>query len=208
MHTLVICMVYMILYVRPVSSVEEILTLDVQRKVYAAALSPATQVIWSTSGNDIVSWTAAGHVGDNLTGHTASVLALALSTNGWRLLSAGEDRTMILWDLHNGTKLQTFANHSAEVTSVAFLADHLVASGSADGTVNLWNASGDWVQTLRHPPGVRALAASPAGDVLVSVGGDATAHVWAVPSSSGLPQFNLTGQTQAPVAAVAYSADG
>eukprot|EP00668_Euglena_longa_P004884 GGOE01005723.1.p1 GENE.GGOE01005723.1~~GGOE01005723.1.p1 ORF type:complete len:679 (-),score=140.30 GGOE01005723.1:1451-3463(-) len=201
------CLLYLATYILSVASVEEIITLEVQQKVYAAVLSSSRQVIWSTSSDNISSWTLpAGAASQTLRGHAGSVLALALSTDGAQLLSAGADNTVKLWDAEKGTALQTFTGHSDAVWAVAFISGPLVASGSADGTVKLWNAtSGAEVLTLDHPGGVRALAVSPTKDVLVSGGMDNVARVWSV--ISGKLQFALNGHTAA-VDAVAVSPDG
>lgn len=40
-------------------------------------------------------------------GHFSAVTSLALSPDGWLLLSAGRDKVVVVWDLRQGTKLAT-----------------------------------------------------------------------------------------------------
>ncbi|KAJ2724045.1 hypothetical protein GGI07_002250 [Coemansia sp. Benny D115] len=72
-------------------------------------------------------------------GHTADVLALSWSKNGF-LLSASADRTVRLWHPHRPECLCTF-RHRDIVTSVAFNPrdDRLFVSGSLDCRLRLWD---------------------------------------------------------------------
>ncbi|KAJ1867391.1 hypothetical protein LPJ78_001073 [Coemansia sp. RSA 989] len=72
-------------------------------------------------------------------GHSADVLALSWSKNGF-LLSASADRTVRLWHPHRPECLCTF-RHRDIVTSVAFNPrdDRLFISGSLDCRLRLWD---------------------------------------------------------------------
>ncbi|KAJ1820103.1 hypothetical protein LPJ60_003392 [Coemansia sp. RSA 2675] len=72
-------------------------------------------------------------------GHSADVLALSWSKNGF-LLSASADRTVRLWHPHRPECLCTF-RHRDIVTSVAFSPrdDRLFISGSLDCRLRLWD---------------------------------------------------------------------
>ncbi|KAJ2850677.1 hypothetical protein IWW36_001721 [Coemansia brasiliensis] len=72
-------------------------------------------------------------------GHSADVLALSWSKNGF-LLSASTDRTVRLWHPHRPECLCTF-RHRDIVTSVAFNPrdDRLFISGSLDCRLRLWD---------------------------------------------------------------------
>jgi WD40 repeat protein len=59
--------------------------------------------------------------------------SVAISPDGARIVSGGEDKTINLWDATNEQLLQTFKGHSGAVWSVAFSPDgSRVLSGSAD----------------------------------------------------------------------------
>lgn len=86
--------------------------------------------------------------------------------------------------------------------------EHLIASGSNDGTVQLWDAqTGEIVgQPLRNHQGqVNAVAFSPNGKLLASGSADETVHVWHVSSLQTLPFAPLICASD--VKAVTFSSD-
>jgi WD40 repeat protein len=75
-----------------------------------------------------------------LHGHTQRVDSWSFSPDGSRLVSAGWDRTVRVWDLAKGRQERLFWGHSDRSFGAGFLSDgHRVASASADGTVRLWD---------------------------------------------------------------------
>lgn len=75
----------------------------------------------------------------------------------------------------------TLGGHKGNVKCVEFVGEegNLIASGSSDNTVRLWSAEdGRCVRVLSgHSSRVWSVAASRAGNLLVSTSGDATAAV-------------------------------
>ena len=56
-----------------------------------------------------------------------------------RLVTAGDDKLIRLWDLESGLELERFVGHEANVTSVSLAADNkTILSGSVDKSGRLW----------------------------------------------------------------------
>lgn len=52
-------------------------------------------------------------------GHTDEVLALAVSSDGKYLASAGRDRTLCVWDVEKGVWIKSFAGHLGHKDSIS-----------------------------------------------------------------------------------------
>ena len=63
----------------------------------------------------------------------------ARALDGSRLLSAGEDRVMCLWDLGSGNCVARLGGHEGPVSACTFLRGGQVLSASVDGSVRLWS---------------------------------------------------------------------
>lgn len=116
-----------------------------------------------------------------LEGHSSAVKALAMTPDGKRLVSGGDDQRVILWDLLRGQPLRAFRGHEHFVSSVALRSDgQLLLSGSWDRSVRVWDArKGQCVAELRGHTGiVTCLAMRDDGSVAVSGSWDGTLRVW------------------------------
>ncbi|HEY9628209.1 MAG TPA: hypothetical protein V6C84_12990 [Coleofasciculaceae cyanobacterium] len=150
-----------------------------------------------------------------LKGHTGRIYGMAFLTDD-RLITGSEDHTIRLWDVATGQCLRIFEGHSRYVFSVAVSPvalnpsgiekQALIASGSDDQTIRLWNAStGECLSILKGQRGwIQAIAFSPDGSLLASGSTDQTVKIWQV--STGDCLRTLEGHKE--VRSVSFSPDG
>src|SRR6266545_187053 len=73
-------------------------------------------------------------------GHSGPVTGLAVTTDGKFLVTAGDDKTVRVWEVSSGKQLRSFQGHMTKTTAVAVRADgRQVASASDDGAVRVWD---------------------------------------------------------------------
>ncbi|MFJ4619305.1 TIR domain-containing protein [Streptomyces sp. NPDC088812] len=149
-------------------------------RVYAVAFAPDGSWLASASWDgQAVIWRD-GTVAHRLTGHTGKVWTAAAHPLRPLLATAGDDRTVRLWDPGTGRATAVLTGHTGRVLAVAFSPDgSLLASGGEDGTVRLWNVPAGAPASLRAtlvglPGGWAAL--SPSGGYKYE--GDVTGEFW------------------------------
>jgi transcription initiation factor TFIID subunit 5 len=81
-----------------------------------------------------------------LVGHHAGVRALAMRPDGRCVASGGDDGGVLEWDLGTGKPIRAFEGHRGAVYSLDYSGgvkrdQRVLASGGADETVRLWDAS-------------------------------------------------------------------
>ena len=103
-------------------------------------------------------------------------------------------------------QIATLEGHTDGVAAVSFSPDgSLLASGSSDGTILLWDMrSRERVATLGHTDGVAAVSFSPDGSLLASGSSDGTILLWDMRSRERVATLGHTDG----VAAVSFSPDG
>ena len=135
------------------------------------------------------------------------MLAYAFSPDGKRALTAGDGKTMRLWDLESGGCLRVFEGHTSGVSSVAWNPDQCRAlSTSHDKTLRLWDVeTGGCLRVLEgHTGTVYKVAWSADERLALSGSEDKTVRVWDVETGHCLRV--LEGHTSS-VRSVAWSAN-
>jgi WD40 repeat protein len=122
---------------------------------------------------------------DVLKGHKGGINCLAFSVDGKVLVSAGQDKTIMVWDPESGKLLRTLSGHSEPILAVAFAPrEAVLATASRDGTVRVWNADNGRERAQgKHDRPVNSVAfcpvEEPGGQKLLATGGsDRTVRVW------------------------------
>jgi len=137
-----------------------------------------------------------------LQGHTTSVQALAFASGIDRLVSAGLDGTVKLWDSRKAECLHTLTN-DVLTEKLAFTPDaSTVIAGMANGRVRLLDAetlatTREWIA---HSRPVQSLALSADGRWLATASADYTVAVWDVATGSELRRFTNVTSHYLPVA--------
>jgi WD40 repeat protein len=149
-------------------------------RVYAVAFAPDGSWLASVSWDGRAVIWRDGVAEHELAGHTGKLWTAAVHPLRPLLATAGDDRTIRLWDVRTGREAAALTGHTGRVLAVAFSPDgSLLAGGGEDGTVRLWRIPDDGSPVLRAtlvglPGGWAALA--PSGGYKYE--GDVTGEFW------------------------------
>jgi WD40 repeat protein len=127
----------------------------------------------------------------------------ALSPDGQSIVVAGGsygDARLEVFDTVNGERIGLLNGHQDLVTSCDWSSDGLIASGSRDGTVKVWDATVPWLdeEPRHHFSRVKALCWHPDGTRVVSASNDGRAHIWDSRSGAWLSTVESRNQREAP----------
>ena len=156
-------------------------------------------------------------------GHTAPVTAVSFAPDGKSLASGDHNNIGRIWSVATGKEERKLPKvNRGEMLGVAFCGGgRLVATGSANGNLLLWNAeSCEIVQSLEFEHTVLALTASPDGKLLLASSNDGELFVYETASRLRVltfagyqggwnpEHFYPTTGVRTAIHAVAFSPDG
>lgn len=127
-------------------------------------------------------WNTEGKLVSTLGQHKGPIFALKWNKKGNYILSAGVDKTTIIWDASSGRCTQQFAFHSAPALDVDWQSNNTFASCSTDQCIHVCKlASEKPIKTFQgHTNEVNAIKWDPQGNLLASCSDDMTLKIWSL----------------------------
>ncbi|MGH3709596.1 MAG: helix-turn-helix domain-containing protein [Pseudonocardiaceae bacterium] len=202
-----------------VASHHEIATLQSLQSpgpIQDAEFSPDGHTLATTSTSAVQLWNvAAPHRPSSLgylSGARSTTLNAARFSHDGRILaisSVGD--TVGLWDAASQGQIATLPDHTGRITKVVFSpVDRILATGSDDGTVRLWNVTNPKQPTLVGPPlmtgSLTKMVFSLDGRTLATASNDGAVRLWNVANHQ--PITSLMTDHTVSVNSVAFSPDG
>lgn len=181
-------------------------------EIFSSRFHPSGIVIASAgSDRSIYLWYAQGDC-ENFAilraAHSNTILDLAYTARGERLLSCSVDKTVILWDADTGCRLKKLRNHHSHVNAIsASTTDpNLVSSVGDDCFANIWDLrTRKCVHSFKDNYQLTSVAFGPSNDQLFVGGIDNTIHVWDL--KRGKKHYSMTGHGDT-ITGLSVSPDG
>jgi WD40 repeat protein len=139
-------------------------------------------------------------------GHFGPVNSLSISPDRFRIVSAGDDKTLKLWDSVSGEEISAFSGNKSPAKTACFATNDVVLSG-ASNEVKSWSAVGGnevWVGRA-HNGIVDRVSLSPDSRLLVSAGIDNTCRLFDVATGK---QLKILAEFPNYVSSAVFSPDG
>jgi WD40 repeat protein/serine/threonine protein kinase len=114
-----------------------------------------------------------------IAGHSGGTSAVAFTDDGRRIVTAGEDRTLKIWDVATGSNERTIGLGESRVTALAVRGSRAV-TGREDGTLQLWDlAHGERLaQFQRNSASIWSVTFMGDAEHFAASGHDWTVAVW------------------------------
>jgi WD40 repeat protein len=139
-------------------------------------------------------------------GHTGRVTSILYDEATNRIFSASEDASIIAWNGETGEKIGVIEGHDSRVLSLSRVTDTVIASGSCDGTIRLWNTTTfSCIKIMDMGNVVFSITTTPDRQHLIAGLGDCRVDVMSV--ATGMCLYTLSHHTDL-VYKVAISPDG
>ena len=169
------------------------------RKIAEGGVRSAEALLWNTADNrrgwewglllflchrDLVT----------LRGHKSALLSAAFSPDGARVVTAGQDNTVVVWNAMTGVALHAIKTDPTPVVSVAFAPDgRRIRVGTRDGWIKTWDPEkASEIGRVSLASGGREAGAamlSPSGGRAVSMARDGIVNLWNTATGEALFAF-------------------
>ncbi len=137
-------------------------------------------------------------------GHPGQVFAVALTSDGTQIITAGADNTIRIWDQASGYQIgEPLTGHTGWVRAVTLTSDDTqIITASHDGTARIWDlTSGTPIgePLTGHTGRVRAVTLTSDDTQIITAGDDGTVRIWDRISGNqiGEPLTSHTGRVSA-----------
>lgn len=143
-------------------------------------------------------------------GEDAYVRAVCFSPDGKKIVAGMPQQTIRIWDIESQKEELNLSGHESEIYSLDYV-DNLIASGSGDRKVRLWDANnGNCLsvfgnESIGPADGVTSVALSPDGRLLAAASLDKVVRIWDTSTAQLLDR--LEGHSDS-VYSIAFSPDG
>lgn len=141
-----------------------------------------------------------GRVQRVLHGHAGPVTSLSLSRDQRRLVSSGEDRQALVWDLRAGLVTHCLAHPADPETSALSGDGQLVATGANDGWLRLWKHDGRLLRERFLGAAVRNVCFSDDAATLFAATYAGEAHELTVPDLATRRRLRVAWQWERSIA--------
>jgi WD40 repeat protein len=118
-----------------------------------------------------------------LRGHTDKILAVAMTSDGNKVISASQDNTLKLWNLNDGSELFTLRGHTGKVLAVAVTLDGKKAiSTSQDCSIRVWDLNTGTQMSIGWSESgpIKTLAVNFDGAEIVTVSQASDIHIYSL----------------------------
>ncbi|MBP7021377.1 MAG: hypothetical protein KBC30_06120 [Planctomycetes bacterium] len=140
--------------------------------------------------------------------HTKKINAMQISPDGRYIATAGNDKTLRIWDMETGKLVKLFIQRN-NIHCLAFNPmSTIIVTGTDDGIIRLWEIqTGKLIQTMAGERGttVKAIIFSPDGKRIISSATDTKIRIWDVETNFCL--YVLERHDKTPLA-LAHSPNG
>ncbi len=139
--------------------------------------------------------------------HEKAILFVAWSPDGTMLASAGDDKTIVVWDVKAGGRKMRLGEHDGSVCSFAWSPDgKQIAGADAHGPIRIWDLGRrkQLKEIEGHGGGALGVAWSPKGDYIASTGHDGVVKIIDAKTWSEVRSWKMKAEGWG----IAFNADG